>query len=241
MKSISIYLSPKNIGRSQVRNLLIVSFLFSGLASYGQNDEPNDGVIKKGTRLIGSYFNFSTSSTIKNKVKGIDTESSLIRLGGNFTVGKMLSDRWGLLLNAGFISTKSSTPQVISGTLYNLGENKGDFTIAPSLRYYMLVSEGYYFFIQSTVFASTGTLTVDELDKNDNIVRYSYKTNGIGMGISPGITYFMTRKLSTEISIGVVGYSVYNGKDDFGNKTQTSTFQSLFYQNSVSLGFVYYF
>ncbi len=204
-------------------------------------EEPNDGVIKKGTYLIGSYFNFTTTSTSKNKVRGIDTETSQIKLGGNFTAGKMLTDHWGFLINLGYVSTDNTTPQIVNGTLYNMEESRADFTIAPSLRYYKLVNEGTYIFIQGTIQASVGTLNSDEFDKNDNVVEYKYKTTGFGVGIGPGITYFMTKKLSTEIAIGVIGYQTLNGKDDLGNKTQTNTFQSLFYQNSVSLGFVYYF
>ena len=190
--------------------------------------------------MIGSYFNFSTSNTTKTKVKGIDTDASQIKLGGNITIGRMLSNHWGLLLNAGFVSTRTSTPQLIKGAFYNLEDFRSDFTLAPSLRYYKIVSDGYYLFIQYAVYASAGTLVNDEVDKDGNVFRYTYKTKGLGMGISPGFAYFMTKKLSTEISIGVLGYSTLNGKDAYGNKTQVKAFQSLFYQNSVSLGFVFY-
>jgi hypothetical protein len=242
MNKKSSYGRAKSPGRPTI--ILLGAFMFSAFGLWAQDlkkdSADNNGQIIKGTRLIGSYFNFSTSNTTKTKVKGVDTESSQIKLGGNITVGKMLSNHWGLLLNAGFVSSKTSTPQLINGSLHNLEDNRSDFTIAPSLRYYKFVSEGYYLFVQYTVFASAGTLVSDELDKSDNVLRYTYKTKGLGMGISPGFTYFMTNKLSTEISIGVLGYSALNGKDAFGNKTQVKAFQSLFYQNSVSLGFVLY-
>lgn len=241
MNKKSIYGRAKTLGHPII--ILLSSFLFSAFGSWAQDlkrDSADEVQLKKGTRLIGSYFNFSTSNTTKTKAKGIDTEASQIKLGGNVTVGRMLSNHWGLLLNAGFVSTRTSTPQLIKGSLYNLEDSRSDFTIAPSLRYYKFVSDGYYLFIQYTVYASAGTLVNVELDKNDNVFRYTYKTNGLGMGISPGFTYFMTKKLSTEISIGVLGYSTLSGKDAFGNKTQVKAFQSLFYQNSVSLGFVLY-
>jgi hypothetical protein len=200
----------------------------------------NDGSIKKGTTIVGAYFNFSTLRTSKDKVKGIDTEASTIKLGGNLTAGKMISDHWGMLLNLGYTSTNSLTPTINNGTLYNLLDDRNDFIITPSMRYYKLINEGYYLFVQTSLSMSIGTLTTDEFDKNDNLIRYDYNTTGFGFGISPGLTYFMTKKLSTEIAIGVFGFSVYNGKDNYGNKTSTTNFQSLFYQNSVSLGFVYY-
>ena len=223
-----------------LQRCMMVFFFVSGKAVFGQDAQLNNGVITKGTTLAGSYFNFSTSNTTKTKVKGSVTESSLSKFGANFTVGKMISDNWGFLLNAGFSSMKSSTPDIVNGVLYNLQESRNDYYIAPTFRYYRPISEGYFFFVQTSVLLSLGTLITDEFDKNDNLIRYSYNTHGYGFSISPGFTYFMTKKLATEISIGVLGYSSLNGKDDLGNTTHTSNLQFLFYQNSVSLGFVFY-
>jgi hypothetical protein len=204
------------------------------------SEATNDGSIKKRTTIIGAYFNFSTSNTTTVRVKGLTTTSSVIKLGGNVTAGKMISDHWGMLLNLGYESANITTPVVVNGTLYNPINNRSDFIITPSFRRYKNVSEGIFLFIQTSVMMSIGTLTADEFDKNDQLIRYTFNTTGFGAGISPGITYFMNKKLSTEIAIGVIGFSVYNGKDNLGNTTQTNGFQSLFYQNSVSLGFVYY-
>jgi len=209
-----------------------------------QEAPANDASIKKGTTILGSYFNFSSTNFSKDRVNGFDTQSSTIKLGGNLTFGKMVSNKWGLLLNAGYTSSNSTTPVIVgqgnSATLYNLNSFESDFTLAPSVRYYKFVSEGYYLFVQTAAQFTFGTLALDEFDKSGGLVHYSFNTNGFGMGLSPGLTYFMTKKLSTEIAIGVIGFSTYSGKDDKGNTTQTTVFQSLFYQNSVSLGFVYY-
>jgi hypothetical protein len=221
----------------------LLSLLSTGLA-LGQNPPPadadDDRSIKKGTTIIGAYFNFSTSKTTTVRVKGLTTESSVDKLGGNATFGKMVSDHWGLLLNLGFENSNTVTPTVVNGTLYNPINDRNDFIITPSVRHYRNVAEGIYVFIQGSMTFSKGTLTADEFDKFDQLIRYNYNTTGFGMGISPGVTYFLNKKLSTEIAIGVIGFSVYNGKDSLGNTTQTNGFQALFYQNSVSLGFVYY-
>lgn len=120
-----------------------------------------------------------------------------------------------------------------------MNDERTDFLIAPAVRYYALVSEGTYFFVQGTIFVSRGTMQSQEFDAGQ-IVNLNFKTNGFGVNISPGISCFMTDKLSTEISIGILGYSLFTGEDALGNKTETVTFQSLLYLNSISLGFVYY-
>ena len=129
---------------------------------------------------------------------------------------------------------------VFGGKSYLFEDKRVDYVIAPSIRYYKLISEATYFFLQGTVFVSRGTSESDELDNNNNIVQLNFKTRGLGVSISPGFSYFMTKKLSTEIAIGVLGYSILHGEDGLGNKTDTKTFQSLLYLNSISLGFVYY-
>jgi hypothetical protein len=217
----------------------------SSLQRVGAQEAPaNDASIKKGTVIVGSYFNFSAVNASKDRVNGFDTKSSTIKLGGNLTFGKMVSNKWGLLLNAGYTSSSATTPITVgqgnNATVYNLSTFQSDFAIAPSLRYYKFVSEGYYLFVQTSAQFTFGTLSLDDFDKSNVLVHYNFNTHGFGMGISPGLTYFMTKKLSTEIAIGVLGFSSFNGKDDKGNTTQTTVFQSFFYQNSVSLGFVYY-
>lgn len=127
----------------------------------------------------------------------------------------------------------------MGGIPYEVNDERTDFLIAPAVRYYALVSEGTYFFVQGTIFVSRGTMQSQEFDAGQ-IVNLNFKTNGFGVNISPGISYFMTDKLSTEISIGILGYSLFTGEDALGNKTETVTFQSLLYLNSISLGFVYY-
>jgi hypothetical protein len=218
-----------------------IFFTFCGTGAMGQAAlVDSEQSIRKGKTFVGTYFNFSIANTTKNKVAGVDTNSDQIKLGGNVTGGKMLSDHWGVLLNLGYTETNTTTPLVVSGVAYNAKDKRSDYTIAAAVRYYKLISEDTYFFLQGGALLSKGTLDTDELDRSSVLQTYSYKTTGYGVGISPGFSYFMTDKLSTEISIGLLGYSVFNGKDEFGNTTQTTTFQSLLYLNSVSLGFVFY-
>lgn len=203
-------------------------------------DEPAEELsIRKGKVLLGSYFNFSIATVEKTRANSLDTKSDVLRAGINITGGKMLSDHWGILLIAGYSQSSTTTPVSVGAINTVFEDFKEDYTIAPAVRYYKLISDATYFFVQGTVFVSRGTSTSDEFN-GTNKVSVKLKTQGFGVGISPGFSYFMTDKLSTEISIGVLGYSITSGEDGQGNKTVAKTFQSLLYLNSVSLGFVYY-
>lgn len=222
---------------------MLLIFLFTSvLAADGQTsptDSTSDASIRKGKVLIGTYFDFSLSAVTKTRVNRLDTKSDVLQAGINITGGKMLSDRWGILISVGFNQASTSTPLTIGGNSIVFDEKKQDYTLAPSIRYYKLIGDATYFFLQGTFLFSRGTSEVDEFD-GTNVVQLNFKTQGYGVGISPGLSFFMTDKLSTEIAIGLLGYGVISGEDDKGNKTEAKIFQSLLYLNSVSLGFVYY-
>lgn len=202
-------------------------------------EEPEQLSIRKGKVMLGSYFNFSVSTIEKTRVNGINTDTDAVSAGINITTGKMLSDHWGLMLIAGYRKTSNSTPVTIGNYSATFEDSREDYIIAPSVRYYKLISDATYFFVQGNVYLSKGNTSDDEFDGTSK-VNVKLNTTGYGIGISPGFSYFMTDKLSTEISIGLLGYTILNGTDGKGNKTVTKTFSSLLYLNSVSLGFVYY-
>jgi hypothetical protein len=228
---------PTPIFRLALLTGLVISF-----ASGAQDtmDEPTEELsIRKGKVLLGSYFSFSASTVEKTRASGLSTDSDVIAAGINITGGKMISDHWGLLMVAGYRQSSSSTP-INVGTVSTVFEDtREDYIISPAIRYYKLISDATYFFVQGNIFVSRGSSSTDEFDGTQKVT-INLSTQGFGFGISPGFSYFMTDKLSTEISIGILGYSILKGEDDQGNKTIARTFQSLLYLNSVSLGFVYY-
>lgn len=227
---------------TSIFRLLPVLALFFSQACFAQDtlDEPVEELsIRKGKVLLGSYFSFSASTVEKTRASGLNTESDVIAAGINITGGKMISDHWGLLMMAGYRQSSTTTP-INAGTVSTVFEDtREDYIISPAIRYYKLISDATYFFVQGNIFVSRGSSSTDEFDGGQK-VNIKLTTQGFGFGISPGFSYFMTDKLSTEISIGILGYSILKGEDDKGNKTEAKTFQSLLYLNSVSLGFVYY-
>lgn len=221
------------------RFLTLLCLLHSLSLSAQDTDSLEDLSIRKGKVLLGSYFNFSLSTVDKTRGSGFNTSSDVVSAGINITGGKMLSDHWGVLLIAGYRQSSTSTPVTLGNTSVTFEDFREDYTISPAVRYYTLISDATYFFVQGSVVVSRGTSRSDEFDGTQK-VSINLNTQGFGVGISPGISYFMTDKLSSEISIGILGYAILSGEDDQGNKTVTKTFQSLLYLNSVSLGFVYY-
>ena len=211
-----------------------------------EQDEPNDGVIKKGTKIVGTFFNFGNTYNTTNLINNVKTGTQSLTLGGNVTGGYMISNRIAAIINIGVSSVKTTNfdeKTLLSGDAVNQDINKINYTFTGSLRYYKLVSEGNYFFMQLSGQYVFGSETRNETDivKNTQISSYSYNNTGGGLSLNPGFTSFISRKLAAEISIGVLGYTLITGADKRGDVTTNGGFQFLLYQNSVNLGFVYYF
>lgn len=223
------------------RSLLIL--LWAALAYSpvkAQDSTTSELPIQKGKVLLGTYFEFLAGTVEKTRISPRpSTKSDLISASINITVGKMLSDRWGLLLLAGYSNSSTTTPVTVGPNSTTFEDFAESYSIAPAVRYYAPISEEVWFFMQGAAFISRGKTSTDEFDGTSK-VNIKLNTRGWGFGISPGISYFLTDKLSSEISIGLLGYSVLSGDDGKGNETTARTFQSLLYLNSVSLGFVYY-
>ncbi len=226
-----------------MRTICLLVIFWAGMSTMPLNAQDTTATetlsIRKGKLLLGAYFDFQAGTVEKQRVNRVDTKSDLLQAGINITVGKMLSDRWGILLLAGYSQANTTTPVTVGLTSITFEDQAESYSIAPAVRYYAPISEDVYFFMQGTAFISRGTSSTDEFDGTTKVT-VKLNTRGWGFGISPGISYFMTSKLSSEISIGLLGYSVLSGDDGLGNETTARTFQSLLYLNSVSLGFVYY-
>jgi mannose-6-phosphate isomerase-like protein (cupin superfamily) len=225
----------------RIRTLLLI--VLASLSSMPLNAQDTTATetlsIRKGKILLGTYFEFQAGTVEKTRVNRPGTSSDLLSASINITVGKMLSDKWGILLLAGYSQTNVTTPIPGSPTGANFATYAESYSIAPAVRYYAPISEEVWFFLQGAAFISRGKSSEDEIAPG-GITTIKLNTRGWGFGISPGISYFLTDKLSSELSIGLLGYSVLSGDDGLGNETTARTFQSLLYLNSVSLGFVYY-
>jgi hypothetical protein len=232
-------------------SVVLFSFFHSNNSSaqsaalIASKEEPNDGVIRKRTRFIGTFFNFGNTFDTESTSNGVKSGTSTITLGGNLTGGYMISNHWAALVNVGISKVDATTYDYktnAAGDIFDLNSQKINYTFTGSLRYYKLVSEGNYFFLQ---FSGQYLFGSDYRTSSNNTkstqTHNNYNDMGGGVALNPGFTSFISKHLAAEISIGVLGYAVQTGQDDLGNTTAKGGFQFLLYQNSVNLGFVYYF
>jgi hypothetical protein len=224
-------------------SLILFNLLFFCNVLIGQTPNQNDGKITKKTVFVGALFNFFTNNNTKTKSSGEMTGAKTNNLGGNITLGYLLSHNLAFLVNLGYNSTATQTlTQDINNKNITLNSKQNGFSISPTIRYYKFVSEGNFFFLQGIFQYSKGKLNDDEYSlKANSINSYDYNVTGYSLFVTPGFTSFISRKLAAEITIGALGFHQLKGSDSKGNQTLDTGFKFLIYQNSINLGLVYYF
>jgi hypothetical protein len=195
--------------------------------------------------LLGVFVDFSSNDNTRTSASGVLTGTSTLTLGGDLTLGYMLSDKIGLLVKGGYTESR---PLTYINTIYTNGNNvtlKDDdisYIVTPMLRYYKKLNDDNYLFLQVRVPFSFGTYTTQIYDINKRMITEdTYNKFGVGAYLVPGFTSFISKRLAAEIAAGSFGYSYYDGIDSKGNTTHVGGFDALLYINSVSLGFVFYF
>lgn len=202
-----------------------------------------DGHIHKHQFLVGAFCNFSNSeNTRTDALSGAVTGGGNLTLGGDVTMGFMLSRKVGLLLKGGYTESQPYTYEVVNGNNILLQDNDITYSVTPVMRYYKRLNDDNYFILIARFPVSFGQYTTQIYDTNlKAITSDTYNKFGLGAFLTPGFTSFLSKHIAAEIAIGSMGYSYLDGKDGAGNTTHTFNFDALLYLNSGSLGFVYYF
>ena len=76
---------------------------------------------------------------------------------------------------------------------------------------------------------------------NNQNEQNDHKINTVFIGIRPGITYFLNKKLAMEVTYGFLGYSFSEIKYDAGNYSKNNSFNLNLNTSDLLFGVAYYF
>ncbi|WP_405410928.1 outer membrane beta-barrel protein [Maribacter sp. Asnod1-A12] len=110
--------------------------------------------------------------------------------------------------------------------------------IAPYVRAYKGIGKQLSLYLQgeANYFKSWNSNKLNnQNDQND------YNINTIFIGIRPGITYFLNKKLAMEVNYGSLGYSFSELKYDAGNYSKNNNFNLNLNTSGLLFGVAYYF
>jgi hypothetical protein len=156
---------------------------------------------EKGKFIVGGEVELNT-----NKVDGAaktDLSWSVIP-----SVGYFFTDNFAVGTGIGYDYTKAYSA---------VGSAKSSaFVVSPFLRGYKGINDQFKFFGQLSVPMSFGSNKVGDVN-GDNFVKTG-NNNSVGVALSPGISFFPSKKFGIEFSVNGISYNDYRTENANGDK-----------------------
>ncbi len=191
--------------------------------------------IKKGALLVGGQLSVqnSSSSNSNNSFK-----SKYNGAGLTASIGKVVKDNQ---VFGGYAGFGSNTSEESNNSTITAESKSTSYSAGIFYRHYTTLAKRFYFFGEVNAGFNVYKQTQKNTGSNNTTTTES---NGINIGVTPGLSYQVYKKLQLELlvpSLASLGYS--NSKSTFqNNTTKTSSFGfntnlsgSLF--NNLGLGF----
>ncbi len=205
--------------------------------------------ISAGRIYLGGGLGFSSgsgktttkTSNTTTEVKAPNTTSFEIAPGA----GYIISDKFGVGLNFGFISTTSKE----DSTNYSAKSTSSSLFINPYFRYYMMLEDNFGFTGTLNIRFGSGNSKSETTIANITTTVEGPKLSNLSVGITPGIIFFPTNKIGLEANIGFLGFASSTSKQETGtgNSAVTTTVTNSSFGLNVdtftpafNVGFFYY-
>lgn len=194
----------------KLTTVLIATSLFA-INSFAQKSTEG---FSKGSIFASGQVGFVTAKQDQVKGNGFNINPRL---------GYFVSNNIAVGINVGFASIKAE-----DGATIDQHETSTSFGVF-----------GRYYFTPANKFSFFGNLGVDYTTSKDKLANPEIKTNGFGVSVSPGISYFLSNNLAIETSIGLLGYK--SEKVDLPGAKALNTFQFNLGLSNIAFGINYKF
>ena len=205
--------------------------------------------ISAGTVSIGGALNYVRSS-IKNEIPptaiGINSNYTTSSLNIQPIVGYFISDNLSIGINTGV--SFGNSEQAESGRFADSNQNyernssrkERIVSLGPVARYYKFIGDKFALFGQFGAGYKNNYFS-DYSNHSNSVYSYNGRSQGFYANLSPGITFFPTKKLGIEISVNGLSYDRITQKKDgfkWSNSSLYTNFglSSLFIGGSIYLG-----
>ena len=192
--------------------------LFAAMAVFAfgiaNAQEGDNGSFSKGDIFISGSFGFGSQ---KYTAEGNYKENSFNVMP---RVGYFVSENIALGLGLGYSSSSVQETE-------NADKDKVNTIAAQAF--------GRYYFTPASQFSVFGQLSVEYASVDYDPV----KVNGFGVGLAPGVNYFLSKHFALEASWGILSYAT--AKADFDGAESSTDFNLGLDLDNINLGLVYKF
>ncbi len=207
-----------------MKKLLLCTMLLALSFANAQEREGNKKLtIEKGTWYVGGNISFGHDSS---EFEDSPEASKYFNFNFSPKVGYTINDNLILGLGLGYGYSKNE----IENTINNPANTSNNFRIFPYIKKHFPIGEKLTISVQGEF-----RYSYSEYENNDVFNSYSGHTNEYFIGVRPGITYFLNKKLALEANIGALGYT--NSTQKYGNPPKRTSSSFNFNINSTDLMF----
>ena len=212
----------------QIRNGLLAWTVMLSMHAHAQTS--------KGKFLLGGSFGISSSANREELVNRQTLKQNERSFSVNPGIGFFVADGWALGIDLGYQSSFSEN--TVGNSISTTEQTNRVFFASPFVRYYRTLGDRISFFGEVSVGSlSSGTSRVTPATPTQGGT--NFKGYQIGLGITPGVTYFISPKVGIEASLGLLSY-YYNqlkteSKRQAFGQPQTSTQSSNAFNFSFGL------
>ncbi|MBC7922725.1 MAG: outer membrane beta-barrel protein [Ferruginibacter sp.] len=182
---------------SQIRNGILVWAMVLSMHAHAQTG--------KGKVLLGGSLGITSSAERDKLANGQTLKQNGRGFSVNPGIGFFVADGWALGIDLGYESFFSEST-ALGSSASTIEQTNRVFSVSPFARYYRMLGDRISFFGQATVGSlSSGTneTTPATSTQGGKTIFTGYQ---VGLGITPGVTYFISPKVGIEASLGLLSY-----------------------------------
>jgi len=199
-----------------------VLFSLAALFAFGfanAQDDTTSGGFKNGDAFISGTVSYDSQKTGDLKNTSFNVTPS---------VGFFVTDNIALGVAVGYTSTENDN----AGSGFDTKQNA--FTAGVFGRYYFNPASKFNIFGQLDLgYNST------KLETYSDFGPIEYKVDGFGVGLSPGMNYWLSNHFALEATFGILGYA--SAKPDFPGAESSNVFSIGLNLSDINFGLVYKF
>ncbi len=233
-----------------MKRILLFAVLLSTSLIYAQEQKKDKLIIEKGTWTLGGNVSFNTdnfesrSDLITRDVDGNIIATRSNELDRDFTslslfprIGFVFSDNWVIGILAEYSVANSESERMTEGEDTSNSEFKREnISLAPYVRKYFGITRNLALYAQGEI--GYGRFWVENIF--DDQERSTDSGDNFFVNVRPGISFFATKNLALESSIGVLGYSVNTSEgENFESENQSFVFS--INSSNLLFGLSYFF
>ncbi|MEM7483687.1 MAG: outer membrane beta-barrel protein [Bacteroidota bacterium] len=224
-----------------MKRVLLVAVFFGAMTLQAQEQINDKLTINKGTWTIGGNVSIGTNnseSTFESNDDVFQRESDQFSFSVFPRFGYAFSDNWMVGLVTEYSLSKTENENENPNSTLSTSEFKNEsLALAPYVRRYFGVTKNLAFYAQGEL--GYGKSWSEDIGSDQE--RRTSESYRFFVGLRPGISFFASKNLAFESSVGLLQYTSVTGENSSGTENENRGFNLNLNTSNLLFGLSYFF